>query len=516
MTRKMGVRWHLREVMATRGMFSTTDLIGPLAERGVELSREQVYRLVTQQPERLNVYTLAALCDVLECGVGDLIEPVAERRAAAQGRRFAGGAGDQEGAGGTATRSGRGSSTRTSRPARERHEADCADDDRAGPRREHGAGDRPCRRDSRRYPPHVDGIVARAAIMRVTSRTESRNMITNYLAAHPTALVDGGLGRARSARAADRGPDRERCRRAGAAAVFGLRRGETACAACGWWSGLQPLPVRRRPLESARSAAGSRVARNAMRTASRSAGAAISSPTFRGPTLRRVRREPHLQDEEADLPRMRRAAAHQLRACGLPAAIPTDGTEPQCSHCATGTTEPCRECGELTAGRDRKGRPRCERCYQRPVGTCGRCGRVRAIVRLAVDGDPDLCAICWTGPTARCENCGKVRPCRGERRGRMLCGTCAPVRPQTCAHCGQSRRPTAHWPEGPVCRACYDRALDAKATCPQCGEQRRLMRYPGAIWCPSAAIAPASRRTTCAGAAAMSTRPTSAGCARAA
>jgi DNA-binding Xre family transcriptional regulator len=79
MTRKMGVRWHLREVMATRGMFSTTDLIGPLTERGVELSREQVYRLVTQQPERLNVYTLAALCDLLDCSVGDLIEPVAER-----------------------------------------------------------------------------------------------------------------------------------------------------------------------------------------------------------------------------------------------------------------------------------------------------------------------------------------------------------------------------------------------------------------------------------------------------
>ena len=50
MTRKMGVRWHLREVMATRGMFSTTDLIAPLAERGVELSREQVYRLVTHSP----------------------------------------------------------------------------------------------------------------------------------------------------------------------------------------------------------------------------------------------------------------------------------------------------------------------------------------------------------------------------------------------------------------------------------------------------------------------------------
>jgi DNA-binding Xre family transcriptional regulator len=81
MTRKMGVRWHLREVMATKGMFSTTDLIAPLAERGAELSREQVYRLVTGQPERLNVYTLAALCDVLGCGVGDLLEPVVERRA---------------------------------------------------------------------------------------------------------------------------------------------------------------------------------------------------------------------------------------------------------------------------------------------------------------------------------------------------------------------------------------------------------------------------------------------------
>ena len=46
----------------------------------MELSREQVYRLVTGQPERLNVYTLAALCDLLGCAVGDLLEPVAERR----------------------------------------------------------------------------------------------------------------------------------------------------------------------------------------------------------------------------------------------------------------------------------------------------------------------------------------------------------------------------------------------------------------------------------------------------
>jgi len=90
----MGVRWHLREVMATRGMFATTDLIAPLAERGVELSREQIYRLVTQQPERLNVYTLAALCDLLDCQIGELLEPVVERRSQ---RKQATGSGEQPG-----------------------------------------------------------------------------------------------------------------------------------------------------------------------------------------------------------------------------------------------------------------------------------------------------------------------------------------------------------------------------------------------------------------------------------
>jgi DNA-binding Xre family transcriptional regulator len=61
--------------MAEAGMFATTDLRPLLAERGVSLSREQVYRLVTGIPERLNLATLAALCDILSCQPGDLIEP---------------------------------------------------------------------------------------------------------------------------------------------------------------------------------------------------------------------------------------------------------------------------------------------------------------------------------------------------------------------------------------------------------------------------------------------------------
>jgi DNA-binding Xre family transcriptional regulator len=74
MIRKMGIRWNLRRLMAGRDMFQTTDLAGPLAERGVHLSREQVFRLVTQPPQRLSMDTFAALCDILDCTPNDLIE----------------------------------------------------------------------------------------------------------------------------------------------------------------------------------------------------------------------------------------------------------------------------------------------------------------------------------------------------------------------------------------------------------------------------------------------------------
>jgi DNA-binding Xre family transcriptional regulator len=33
-----------------------------------------VYRLVTEQPERLNLRTLMALLDILDCAISDLIE----------------------------------------------------------------------------------------------------------------------------------------------------------------------------------------------------------------------------------------------------------------------------------------------------------------------------------------------------------------------------------------------------------------------------------------------------------
>jgi DNA-binding Xre family transcriptional regulator len=74
MSKKIGYQWHLRRLMADKDMYATTQLGPLLAERGITLSKEQVYRLVTGVPERLSLATLAALCDIFGCQPGDLIE----------------------------------------------------------------------------------------------------------------------------------------------------------------------------------------------------------------------------------------------------------------------------------------------------------------------------------------------------------------------------------------------------------------------------------------------------------
>lgn len=90
---KLGYRWRLREVMAARSLYMTTDLAPLLEERGISLSAPQVYRLVTQTPERLSLRTLMALCDALGCTSVDLIEPVDEPTA--RSRRTVGGEGPE-------------------------------------------------------------------------------------------------------------------------------------------------------------------------------------------------------------------------------------------------------------------------------------------------------------------------------------------------------------------------------------------------------------------------------------
>jgi DNA-binding Xre family transcriptional regulator len=73
MRRKVDYTWRLAELMAARGLHNTTDLIPLLAERGITLSRPQVYRLVNQRPERVSLQVIAAICDIFDCGPGDLL-----------------------------------------------------------------------------------------------------------------------------------------------------------------------------------------------------------------------------------------------------------------------------------------------------------------------------------------------------------------------------------------------------------------------------------------------------------
>jgi DNA-binding Xre family transcriptional regulator len=73
MKREVDYSWRLAELMAVHGMHNSTDLIPRLAERGIQLSRPQVYRVVHQRPERISLQLIAALCDILDCGVDDLV-----------------------------------------------------------------------------------------------------------------------------------------------------------------------------------------------------------------------------------------------------------------------------------------------------------------------------------------------------------------------------------------------------------------------------------------------------------
>jgi len=107
MAARLDYRWHLRQVMAARGMFSTTDLIKPLAAREITLSSSQVYRLVTERPERLSLKILMALLDILDCTMDDLIEPVPAATDTAKKKASAVGGGAGAGVGGLRPRRAR-------------------------------------------------------------------------------------------------------------------------------------------------------------------------------------------------------------------------------------------------------------------------------------------------------------------------------------------------------------------------------------------------------------------------
>jgi DNA-binding Xre family transcriptional regulator len=71
--RDVDYQWRLAELMARHGMHNSTDLAPLLRERGIDLSPSQVYRVVTQRPERVSLKLMAALCDIFDCGPEDLV-----------------------------------------------------------------------------------------------------------------------------------------------------------------------------------------------------------------------------------------------------------------------------------------------------------------------------------------------------------------------------------------------------------------------------------------------------------
>jgi len=78
MKRTIGYTWRLREIMAAQGVFTATELVPLLRDRGITLSGSQVHRLVSGTPERLSLQVLSALCDILACTPADLVTTTAE------------------------------------------------------------------------------------------------------------------------------------------------------------------------------------------------------------------------------------------------------------------------------------------------------------------------------------------------------------------------------------------------------------------------------------------------------
>jgi len=78
MKRKVGYEWRLREVMAQHKIFTATELVPLLHDRGIDLSASQVHRLVSGTPERLSLQVLSAFCDILGCTPADLVTTTAQ------------------------------------------------------------------------------------------------------------------------------------------------------------------------------------------------------------------------------------------------------------------------------------------------------------------------------------------------------------------------------------------------------------------------------------------------------
>ncbi|WP_154605406.1 helix-turn-helix domain-containing protein [Arthrobacter sp. AQ5-05] len=89
--REITYSWQVREVMARRGVHTAKELAGLLHERGITLTSNAIWRIVTQEPERISFQVLVALCDALDVTPNDLITYTASDARTLRDRRKAAG-----------------------------------------------------------------------------------------------------------------------------------------------------------------------------------------------------------------------------------------------------------------------------------------------------------------------------------------------------------------------------------------------------------------------------------------
>lgn len=89
--RELTYTWRVREIMARRHIFTAKELAPLLHERGITLTPNAIWRIVSGEPERVSLKMLVALCDALDVEMNDLITYTAVDAKAVRRRKASGG-----------------------------------------------------------------------------------------------------------------------------------------------------------------------------------------------------------------------------------------------------------------------------------------------------------------------------------------------------------------------------------------------------------------------------------------
>jgi len=74
----MQVKNRLSILMAQNGIRSVSELQRMIREHGMNISRRTLDKFYNNESNRLDMDTLATLCVILDCGIGDLLELIKE------------------------------------------------------------------------------------------------------------------------------------------------------------------------------------------------------------------------------------------------------------------------------------------------------------------------------------------------------------------------------------------------------------------------------------------------------